>query len=208
MIEAFSIATAHRFQDALASQARLRNEVFVRRRGLQHSTFGGLEFDEFDTPAATYLVWRDEDRVVRGLARLLPTTRPYMLRSYWPHLVVDGELPASPAILEVTRVCVDKSLEPAQRKLVFPELLCAIQEILMATGGSGMVGVTKEHLLSHFVREGIRWLGPAAEVEGELERAFFVPTASIRPKFHCRKYGIGPVVLADVGEVADATRAA
>ncbi|MFG3594505.1 acyl-homoserine-lactone synthase [Bradyrhizobium sp. RDI18] len=97
MIEAFSIATAHLHQDALASQARLRHEVFVRRRGLPHSSYEGLEFDEFDAPAAKYLVWRDEDRVVRGLARLLPTTRPYMLSSYWSHLVEDGNLPASPS---------------------------------------------------------------------------------------------------------------
>ena len=32
MIEAFSIATAHLFQDASASQARHRREVFLRRR--------------------------------------------------------------------------------------------------------------------------------------------------------------------------------
>lgn len=202
MIEAFSIATAHFFQDALASQARLRHEVFVRQRGLPHTTFDGLEFDEFDTPAAIYLVWRDGERTVRGLARLLPTTRPYMMQSYWPELVADGMLPSSPAVIEVTRVCVDKSLEPSVRRTVFPELLCAIQEYLQRIGGAGMIGVTREHLLAHFVRRDIRWLGPPAEVEGKMERAFFVPTPAIRPEHHCSKYGIGRSVLTAVPSTA------
>lgn len=208
MIEVFSLATAHRYQDALASQARLRHDVFVKRRGLPHSSYEGLEFDEFDTPAARYLVWRDEKRVVRGMARLLPTVCPYMLKSYWPFLAEDGRLPCSDGIVEVTRVCVDKSLPPALRRIVFPELLCAIQELLRTTGGEGMVGVTREHLLSHFVRDGIRWLGRTAEIEGELERAFFVPTERIRPEYHCVKYGIGRSVLADPEDFVDAARAA
>jgi acyl homoserine lactone synthase len=196
MIEAFSVATAHHFQDALASQARLRYEVFVKRRKLDHSSWEGLEFDEFDTPAATYLIWRDEQRAVRGLARLLRTTGPYMLRSYWPHLVEERELPSSPLIFEVTRVCVDKRVEPLVRRTIFPKLLCAIQEFMYRNGGIGMIGVTREHLLAHFIQTGIQWLGSAHLVEGEMERAFFVPTPNIRPAWHCRKFDIAHNVLA------------
>jgi N-acyl-L-homoserine lactone synthetase len=195
MIEAFSLATAHLFQDALASQARLRYEVFVRQRGLAHSSFDNLEFDEFDTPSAVYLVWRDDQRIVRGLARLLRTDRPYMLASYWPHLVENGELPSSDAIWEVTRLCVDKAVKPELRRTIVPELLCAITEFLEVRDGDGMIGVTRQHLLSHFLREGVEWLGKPAPIEGELERAFFVPTNSIRPVHHCEKYGIGRRLL-------------
>jgi N-acyl-L-homoserine lactone synthetase len=197
MIEAFNLRTAHRFQDALSSQARLRHQVFVEQRGLPHETFEGLEFDEFDTPSAMYLVWRDDERVVRGVARLLRTTRPYMLQSYWPHLVADGSLPSSPGLFEVTRVCVDRLFEPRSRALIFPELLCAIQELLVGLGGKGMIGVTREHLLSHFIRSGIDWLGPSAMIEGESERAFFVPTPSIDPIHHRLKYSIQRPVLAN-----------
>ena len=195
MIEEFSLATAHLFQDALASQARLRYEVFVRQRGLAHSSFDNLEFDEFDTPAAVYLVWRDDDRIVRGLARLLRTDRPYMLASYWPHLVESRKLPCSDAVWEVTRVCVDKAVKPELRRTIFPELLCAISEFIEARDGCGMIGVTRQHLLSHFLRRGIDWLGKPALIEGEIERAFFVPTRSIRPVYHCEKYGVGHRIL-------------
>src|ERR1700721_2085751 len=93
MIEAFNLATAHLFQDALASQARVRFKVFLQQRGLPHSHYSGLEYDEFDTPSAVYLVWRDQDLVVRGLVRLLRTDRPYMLKSFWPWLGASGQPP-------------------------------------------------------------------------------------------------------------------
>lgn len=201
-----SIASAHLFQDALASQARLRFEVFVRRRGLDHASWEGLEFDEFDTPAATYLVWRDDDRIVRG--RLLPTSRPYMMQSYWPHLVEEGEPPSAPGLFEVTRVCVDKTVIPNTRKTIFPELLCGIQDFIASRNGIGMIGVTREHLVSHFIQTGIRWLGPADEIEGEMERAFFVPTHFIRPSMHCQKFGIVSPVLHSVSAGVRARSAA
>lgn len=195
MIEAFSLATAHLLGDALASQARLRYRVFVQSRSLDHAYFDGLEYDEFDTPAAVYLVWRDQQHTVRGLARLLRTTRPYMLQSYWPFLVASGVPPRADDIWEVTRVCVDKDFDPTLRQRIFPELLCAIQEYFRLYGIRAMIGVTRPHLLAHFVRSGIHWLGPESLIEGEMERAFYVPTEDIRPRKHCTKYGIADRVL-------------
>lgn len=195
MIEAFSLSTAHLFQDALASQARLRYRVFVEKRSLDHEHFDKMEYDQFDTPAAVYLVWRDLEQVVRGVARLLRTTRPYMTRTYWPHLVEDRPLPSSPDIWEVTRTCVDKAFDPDVRKRIFPELLCAIAEYFETYGITAMVGVTRAHLLAHFVRSGITWMGKEQLVEGEMERAFFVPREHIRPVTHSERYGIPASVL-------------
>jgi acyl homoserine lactone synthase len=199
MIEGFSLATAHLFQDALASQARLRHRTFVERRGLPHASFDGMEYDEFDTPAAVYLVWRDHELVVRGLIRLLPTTEPYMLRSHWPYLVQDGELPSSPEVWEITRVCVDRSVDGRIRRKILPELLCGVSEYFGEHGIRAMVGVTRPHLLEHFVRAGVRWLGPSSLIEGEMERAFIVRREHIRPTAHCGRYGISGPVLETAG---------
>lgn len=196
MIEAFSWNGAHLAQDGLSAQARLRHRVFVERRGLPHMTFDGMEYDVFDTPAAVYLVWRDETREARGLIRLLPTTRPYMLQTFWPEMVEEGEPPVSPAIWEITRVCVDKSACAADRRLILPELLCGVAEFFERRGIEAMVGVARPHLVEHYIPEaGISWLGGPAEVEGETERAFFVPTRFIRPVVHLRRLGVeGPVL--------------
>ncbi len=195
MIEAFSLRTAHRFGDALASQAALRFRVFIEQRGLDHRAYDGLEYDEFDTPGAVYFVWRDDNAVVRGLLRLLPTTIPYMMKSYWPHMVSSGELPANSKVREVTRLCVDRSYDSHIRPTIFPELLCALQEYCAQQQISHVVGVTRPHLIRHFIRDGIEWLGDPAMVEGETERAFKVALQHMRPVAHCRKLGIaGPVL--------------
>ena len=195
MIESFSLASAHLLQDALASQARLRYRVFVEKRGLEHEHFDHMEYDQFDTPAAVYLVWRDTEQIVRGVARLLRTTMPYMMKTFWPYTVDDRPLPSSADIWEVTRVCVDKTFDPEVRKTIFPELLCAISEYFEAHGIRAMVGVTRPHLLAHFVRTGISWMGKDWLIEGEMERAFFVPREHIRPVLHCEKYGLPATVL-------------
>jgi hypothetical protein len=58
-------------------QARLRREIFVRGRG-GTACLEGLEFNQFNNPAAIYLIWRGDDRVVRGVAGVLRTDRPYI----------------------------------------------------------------------------------------------------------------------------------
>lgn len=207
MVDIFSLSTAHLFDDALAQQSRLRWRVFVENRKLEHLHYRGLEYDEFDTPAAVYLVWRDDEGIARGLIRLLPTTLPYMLQKYWPHLVETGEIPVAEDIWEITRVCVDKSFDPAQRRRILPELLCGIHEFFSENGIGAMIGVTRPHLVNHFIRSGVTWLGQPAMVEGEMEAAFIVPTPHIRPDFHCQKYGItGPVL--NYGDAASEKRAA
>jgi acyl homoserine lactone synthase len=195
MIEAFSLNTAHQFGDALASQARLRHRVFVERRALPHTSYDGMEYDEFDTPAAVYLVWRDSNQIVRGLIRTAPTCVPYMLETYWPHLCRARALPKSRDVWEMTRVCVDRDFAPSVRKRIIPELLCALQEFCRHNAVAAVVGVTRQHLLNYFLRDGVQWLGDVAEIEGEPEAAFWVPTEHLKPQSHCRTYGINPPVL-------------
>jgi N-acyl-L-homoserine lactone synthetase len=195
MIEAFSLKTAHQFGDALASQARLRYEVFVRQRALPHAHYDEMEYDEFDTPAAVYLVWRDEARIARGLVRLAPTTMPYMLATYWPYLCQRRALPASPSVWEATRVCVDRTFPGRRRAAIMPELLCAVQEFCRYNGVEAVVGVTCKHFLSHYLGDGVHWLGASQDIEGREEAAFWVPTENLRPHAHCAKLKLPPQVL-------------
>ncbi|MGD0632830.1 MAG: acyl-homoserine-lactone synthase [Beijerinckiaceae bacterium] len=194
MIEAFTLATAHHFGDALASQARLRYKTFVAHRGLPHNHYAGLEYDEFDTPAAVYFVWRDKTFTVRGLARLLPTSRPYMMQSYWPELV-DGTPPSAPDMWEVTRVCIDRSFPAAQRLRIFPEIFAGIDEYCGMEGIKSLIGVATPPLVKHHSRSSFQWLGQPAEVEGKIERAFLLPQGLIRMHETCEKLSIPESVL-------------
>lgn len=195
MIEAISLNYAHVFGDALAAQARLRFRVFVEGRDLPHNHYNGMEYDEFDTPAAVYLVWRDPNLIARGLIRMVPTSEPYMLQQYWPYLCQTRELPNSDKVWEASRVCVDRSYDSRIRPRIMPELLCGVQEFCLHNDIDAVVGVTRMHLISHFLRSGIEWLGEPAEVEGQQEAAMWIATEDIQPRAHCQKYGLSGSVL-------------
>jgi hypothetical protein len=104
----------------LASQARLQYRVFIQQRSLDHAHYDHMD-DEFDTPAAVYLVCRDQAQVVRGLMRCVPTSVPYMLERYWPELCQSRSLPKSDKVWESSRVCYDRAYDPNVRKRIMPE---------------------------------------------------------------------------------------
>ena len=195
MIEVFSQKTAHLFGDALASQARLRHRVFVQYRNLPHTHYDGMEYDEFDTPATLYLVWRDRHADVRGMFRLIPTSVPYLLEQYWPQICQTRPLPKQSDVWEMGRVCVDRQLAASVRKLIVPKLLCALQELCLIYGVRAVIGVTRPHLVNNYIAHGTEWLGAPAEIEGEQEAAFWIPVEHLRPEAHCAKFRLPPRLL-------------
>ena len=134
MIDVLTWENAHFFGPALVSQHRLRYRLFVERQGWDIPCFRGMEYDQFDTPAAVYLLSRGEEGEVRGITRLIPTTRPYMIKDLWSDFVEESDLPASPDIWEGTRFGVDQNLEPKLRDRVVRELVLACLEFGLLNG--------------------------------------------------------------------------
>ncbi|MBL8509853.1 MAG: GNAT family N-acetyltransferase, partial [Chitinimonas sp.] len=83
--------------------ARYRHRVFVEKLGWQLKCQDGLEFDQFDRPDTLYVVAQDQDDQVVGGARLLPTTRPYLLGEIFPQLLNGQPVPNSSDIWELSR---------------------------------------------------------------------------------------------------------
>ena len=134
MIDAITFETAHLLGDALPSMYRFRHRVFVERQNYDVPNHNGMEWDQFDTPAAVYLLWRDDERKVRGMFRLIPTTFPYMIKEVWPQLVESDKLPSRPDMWETSRFGIDRDLPPPERKRIFGELMCASTEFGLANG--------------------------------------------------------------------------
>jgi N-acyl-L-homoserine lactone synthetase len=141
MIECFDFASAHHFGNVLAEQFRLRHRVFVQRASYDVPCWREMEYDRYDTPATTYLVWRDEGGIARGVSRLSPTDRPYMVKDVWPSMVSACPLPASTAVWEGTRFGVDKDLAPALRRRIVSELVLGYLEFGLAEGVKQIIGV-------------------------------------------------------------------
>lgn len=133
MIEVVTWANSHAFGDSLAAHHRLRHKCFVERNGWSVPSHDGMEYDQFDTPAATYLIHRRPGGPVNGVARLIPTTRPYMLKELWPDLLGD-DVPVSPKVWEATRFGIDDDLEPAAKRRVAAEIVLGCLEFGQAMG--------------------------------------------------------------------------
>lgn len=195
MIDVITWATTHEYGDALASQARLRQRMFIECRNVDHASFDGLEYDRFDTPAAVYLLWRDGDGVTRGMTRLLRTTMPYMIQTLWPTLVEGGNLPDSPRVWEGTRLCVDISLPREMRQRILAEILCGVTEYLHAQGAERLLAVSARMVAMRLFKRDLTWLGAEARIEGRMEAAFSLPVGSIEPAGARSRYGFGASVL-------------
>lgn len=110
-------------------------------------TFRGMEWDQFDTPAAVYLLWCDEAGRIRAVARLIPTTFPYIIQELWPELIADGEMPSRDDVWEVSRLGVDRDLEPGKRRLVLGEMLCGCGEYALRHGVQTYLFVTHPRII-------------------------------------------------------------
>lgn len=202
MIDAITFETAHLLGDALPAAHRLRYRIFVERQKYEVPTHRNMEWDQFDTPAAVYLLWRDEEHAVRAVTRLIPTSMPYMIQQLWPDLVARDEVPQRDDVWEVTRLGVDRTLPPEQRARALGELVCAFAEFGLLNGINEYIFVTPEHVVDAALRRAglyVRQLGDRRRL-GSLPviaaRTAVTPTALANLQ-HC--HGIAGSVLNIVG---------
>jgi len=90
--------------DVMMGLARYRHRVFVEMLGWPLQTHEhGLELDQFDREDTVYIVARDAINEVAGTARLLPTSRPYLLGEVFPELLHGEPVPSASEVWELSR---------------------------------------------------------------------------------------------------------
>lgn len=94
---------------------------------------GHYEVDQFDDVHATYLVLAEPDGTHLASARLLPTTRPHILDSFFGKLCEDAP-PRGADTFEITRFCLDRRLSAIERRKVRDKLVNALVEHALAVG--------------------------------------------------------------------------
>lgn len=120
----FSAGTRQKLPPQLFEQmGHYRSEVFINRLGWELNTINGMELDEFDGPDAVYVCSQDEDGNVNGVARLLPTTGPYLMEKVFPQLWAGNELPCDPKIWELSRFAM---VDPTNSVRVSPNQASAV----------------------------------------------------------------------------------
>lgn len=197
--------TIHLHGEAWVSHHRLRHRVFVERLGWDVPSYCGMEHDRFDTPWTQYLLSVDDAGQTRGMVRLLPTTRPYMLQQLWPEMVQEG-LPESAVVWEASRFGCDRSLEPQMRRRVVNEILCATQEFGVQRNLEGFLVVMPLRLLTTVVAKAgyaVRLLG-GERMLGNLPAtaAYLEVSPEILATVRQRCSLPGPLLPADLSAVA------
>jgi acyl homoserine lactone synthase len=87
----------------MRKMARYRHRVFVETLNWELDCENGLEYDQFDRKDTVYVLGHDSDGALVGTARLLPTTRPYLLSEVFPQLLSGHGVPESPTVWELSR---------------------------------------------------------------------------------------------------------
>ena len=119
---------------ALRSMFAARKSVFVDLLKWDVPVLDGrYEVDQFDDVYATYLVLAEPDGTHLGSARLLPTTRPHILDSFYSALCEDTP-PRAANIFEITRFCLDRRLSGRERRQVRDTLVTALANHALAVG--------------------------------------------------------------------------
>jgi acyl homoserine lactone synthase len=127
-----------------------------------------MEYDQFDTPAAYYLVWRDEWKVVRGVARLSPTECPYMLQDIFSNLIASNNFPKTNRVWEGTRFGIDQTMDTTTRHKILLELIYACLEFGLQNGIDEYWVLMPVFILRTFQRMGctINFLGEPTLIDG------------------------------------------
>lgn len=162
--------TRRQFQPLLDAMHRDRKRIFVDRlRWKVPVVDGQFEIDQFDTPAAVYLIASDPSRQKHlASVRLLPSTGPHLLGDLFPFLCEDG-VPTGEHIWEITRLCTSPDAGRADSPRLRGLLAAGLFEFALLHGISQLTGVAHVEWLSQVLAAG--WecapLGPLHIVDGE-----------------------------------------
>lgn len=145
---------AHRHGELWLQSHQLRHAAFIDRLNYAVWAHDGLEWDQFDTPFAHYIVV-EHGGACAAVCRLVPTTAPYMLRDVFPQFL-PYEPPQQPDIWEASRIAVDQTLPAATREAALKALIVGVQRAGLDRGVRHFLGlmpvpIFKRTLIRHGV---------------------------------------------------------
>jgi acyl-homoserine lactone synthase len=173
-----TLVTAHNLHrhDALLEAAyRFRHRFFVdfmKWEALRKPD--GRDVDQFDLPDVIHVIGHDE-RGVYSYSRLLPTTRPHLLNSVYPHLLDGAHEPVGPDIWEWTRCAVDPARREGRASVdaATAGMTLGVTEACLALGISALHVQTHPMLLARLLELG--WNCRPLALESLVEGAPVVP---------------------------------
>jgi len=175
-----------------------RKRVFVDLLGWDVPVLAGkYEVDQFDDSHARYLILADPDHRHLASARLLPTTRPHILDTLYAELC-DGAPPRGPEAYEITRFCLDRTLEAAERRHWRDALITGLVHYALEHRITTYTGVAERGWLDQILAFG--WdaapLGPPRNIGGMMLGAMRIEIRTNTPALLAANGIPAPALLA------------
>lgn len=179
-----TFSNIHRYGDLFGAYMRARKQVFVDRLNWTLPTTDGMEFDQYDTPFARWVVIHEFGEVLAGV-RLLPTTARVGLHSYMLRDAQLGLLPDIPTdvlffkapvhdrIWEATRLFITDAVPSHRRHAVQAELMRSFAATARAGGATHAIGIVPA-VWSRWLRRldlGAVPVGPQFSIDGTRSQA-------------------------------------
>lgn len=180
-----SFMNLHEHGELFVNFLRARRRIFIDEKGWDLPHVDGMEFDQYDTPRARWIVLHEYGEVLGGV-RLMPTTSvcaqySYMLRDAQlgllpdiPQDVLFFKAPVRNDIWEATRLFLTAAV-PAQRRI-------AVQRMLMNQMAGAAYAMGASHVLGIVPATFSRWMtrlrlmsavpvGPVQNIDGDRTQA-------------------------------------
>jgi len=147
-----SFSNMHRFGDLWSTFMKARKAVFVDRLKWSLPVTDGIEFDQYDTPFARWVILHQYGEILGGV-RLLPTTAKVGLHSYMlrdaqlglleglPTDVLFFEAPVEDRIYEATRWFIIDAVPADRRVAVQMQLMNNFARAARAQGATHVIGI-------------------------------------------------------------------
>lgn len=187
-----SMLNMHNHGDLFIRYLRARHDVFIRDKNWNLPEVDGMEFDQYDTPLARWIVLHENGEVVAGI-RIGPTTAKCGLHSY---MIRDAQLglldglqadvlyfraPVSEAIWEATRLFVSPAVEAGRRARVQQLLMYQMAIAAHAVGATHVIGIVPAVFKRWMKRIGMTAtaVGPLIRFDANQSRAALMNVAEL-----------------------------
>ncbi|MEM5370912.1 acyl-homoserine-lactone synthase [Paraburkholderia azotifigens] len=170
--------------DLATALARYRYQVFVERLGWALPVDEpNMEWDKYDREDTIYVIAREDcgSGSICGCARLLPTTRPYLLKDLFPELLAnDLPPPESHDVWELSRfaasVDVPSWMPEGHCTWRVRPLLASVVQCAARLGARQLIGVTYLSMERLFRRIGVHVhrAGPPLSIDDRIVVACWI----------------------------------
>ena len=147
-----SLRNLHEHGTLFSTYLEARKKIFVDQLHWHVAESDGMEFDQYDTPFARWVIVHDAGKIMGGV-RMLPTTAKcgvysYMLRDAQmgiladlPEHVLYFPAPVEHNVWEATRFFITEDVPAAKRLGVQAMLFKYMSKTAMENGGSHILGI-------------------------------------------------------------------